>query len=332
MPRQMIAARIAIATALLPAACGSVTPASVSAVKACTDLAQAVCMKRASCTNGTGIIRANGDMTTCVSREELTCTTALAAPDNGNNPNMVEQCVAAYASYTCTDFMDGNPPAACAPSGPRPVGAPCTFNGQCTTGFCGRSKNANCGACAAPTASGDSCAASNCGHNQACTEGTSTCVTYVDVGGVCGQDSPCAALLNCMGANAATTSTGTCMMAASTVGAACGAGTAGCDPGQGLYCGGAAGGKTCMMTAFVGDGAPCGLMTDGTRAACRAGACYTTARLARADEVGACKAYAADGAACDSALGPSCMAPARCEPSGSGTAGTCTVPDATTCT
>jgi hypothetical protein len=320
---------IAVALALLPADCGSVTPVTVSPVKACTDLAQALCMKRASCTNGAGITRANGDMSTCVSREELTCTTTLAAPDTGNSPALVEKCVADYAAYSCTDFLNGNPPADCAPAGSRAVGDPCTFNGQCTTAFCGRAKNANCGVCALAPAPGDSCASSSCGHNQACTAASMVCAVYGTAGSACGTDAPCGAQLNCAGANA--TGMNTCMTPVMTGGAACGAGTAGCDPTVGLYCGGVAGNKSCMQIAYVGDGAPCGLQPDGARAACKAGLCYTAARVAGEGEVGTCKAYAPDGAPCDATLGPACMPPARCITTGTGTAGTCSVPDATTC-
>jgi hypothetical protein len=329
--RAPLAVGIAVTLVMLQSACGQITPAGVSPVKACTDLAQAVCMKRASCTNGAGILRANGDMTTCVSREELMCSTALAAPDTGNNPDMVEKCVAAYATYSCTDFLNGNPPAPCAPAGARPVNAACTFNGQCASAFCGRSKNSNCGVCAAAPAPGDACGSSNCGHNQTCTAVSMVCAVFGGAGAMCGNDAPCGAGLNCEGANASTATMGTCQAAATTPGTACGAGTAGCDPTVGLFCGGVAGSKTCKMTAFVGDGAPCGLMSDGTRAGCQAGDCYATGRLAGVAEVGTCKAFAADGAACDAMLGPTCMSPARCEPTGDGGAGVCTVPDATTC-
>jgi hypothetical protein len=330
-PRARTLAAIAIGASLAAATCGDVTPVTVSAVKACMDLAQALCTKRASCTNGAGITRANGDMSTCVSREELMCTTALAAPDSGNSPTLVEKCVADYATYSCTDFLNGNPPADCVPAGKRAANAPCTFNGQCASAFCGRSKNANCGVCQPAPAARDSCAASNCGHDQACTAASMICATYGAAGDACGTDTPCGAGLNCMGASASATGMGTCQAAATTAGAACGAGTAGCDPAVGLFCGGVAGGKTCMLTTFVGDGAPCGLMSDGTRVACKAGNCYTSGRMAGEGEVGTCKAFAPDGSACDAMLGPPCMTPARCVPTGTGTAGTCSVPDATVC-
>jgi hypothetical protein len=151
-----------------------------------------------------------------------------------------------------------------------------------------------------------------------------------DVGAACGTDAPCTPGLNCVAASTAAATT--CQAAAGAAGAACGAGTAGCDGHVGLYCGGAAGARTCAPITYGGDGAACGLLADGTRAGCKAGQCYTASGLSIGGELGTCKSYAADGAACDATLGPPCAAPARCVPSGGdGTAGTCTVPDATAC-
>jgi hypothetical protein len=66
---------------------------------------------------------------------------------------------------------------------------------------------------------------------------------------------------------------------------------------------------------------------------CKAGGLCVKA--APNDKTGVCKTAAADGAACDNdpAIGPPCLPPAKCVvPSGSsGTAGTCTVPNAATC-
>jgi hypothetical protein len=311
------------------AGCGKVTTSSnVSPVKACTDLAQAVCGKRASCTGGTGIIRANGDMMTCVSREELMCTLALAAPGTGNTPDLVEQCVAAYATHSCPDFLNGNPPDICAPAGARDNGATCTFNGQCSSAFCARNKNGACGTCAPRPAPGDSCAMSNCGHDQTCVNSTMTCAQFGDLNAACSGPAPCGAGLNC---TPSVTAGSTCQPAIAMAGARCGAGTAGCDIGLGLFCTGPVGSKTCTMINYGGDGAPCGLLPDGTRAGCRAGTCYTASGQAGEGEAGTCKADAADGAPCDAMLGPGCATPARCVVGASGTAGVCTVPDATSC-
>jgi hypothetical protein len=126
-----------------------------------------------------------------------------------------------------------------------------------------------------------------------------------------------------------------------------------CDPTLGLYCGGAAGAKTCQLVVYGGAGpdggvsgtdggtvsggatpagTPCGVLADGTHVGCVAGGCYTATGPATGSDLGTCSPFAADNAACDSNLGPDCMLPARCVASGSGTAGTCLIPDATTCT
>jgi hypothetical protein len=270
-------------------------------------------------------------MNTCVTREELGCMLALAAPDTGQSPNLIESCVAAYTTYSCVDFLNGNPPAVCAPGGPRANGATCTFNAQCSTAFCARAGNAVCGTCAAQPQPGDSCANQGCGHDQTCVDATMTCAVEGDLNSACGADAPCGDGLSCVGSTS--TVAGSCQVAVGQAGKACGGtGNAACDGSLGLYCAGAAGAKTCMMMAFADDGQPCGLLSDGTRAVCRGGTCFTPTGVAADSDLGTCKANAADGAPCDSALGPRCSGPARCVVAGdSGTAGTCTVPDATTC-
>jgi hypothetical protein len=325
------AAAVALGLGIAVAACGQVTQTSSSSpVQACTDLAQALCAKRASCTGGAGITRTNGDMSTCVTREELSCTIALDAPDIGNTPSTVEACVAAYATYSCADFLNGNPPAVCTPSGGRANGATCAFNDQCQTAFCARDQNTICGACAPAPSPGDSCASSACGHDQTCIDATQTCAQEGDLNSACGAGAPCGAGLSCVGSTA--TVAGSCQVAVGMAGKSCGgAGNAGCDGSLGLYCAGAAGAKTCMLMTYAADGAACGLMSDGTRVGCKAGTCFTSAGAAASDDTGVCKADAPDGAACDTMLGPRCAPPARCVLGGTGTAGICTVPDAKSC-
>ena len=166
-----------------------------------------------------------------------------------------------------------------------------------------------------------------------------------------------------MGQNDKTMTTGICQMASTQVGAACGGTTLpGCDGTRGLYCGGPSGAKTCLQIVYPGyngsvdadagtttagaiptdggsiappspAGTPCGLLGDGSRVGCVAGECYTATGVATGSDLGACKPFAADTAACDTSVGPGCMFPARCVVSGGdgGTAGACVVPVATMC-
>jgi hypothetical protein len=304
--------------------CGSSGP---SAEQACSDLAQARCMKRQSCTNGAGITRAYGDMATCVARESLSCTIALAAPSTGNSPAAVEACVAAFATYACVDFLDDNPPAACIATGPGVAGAACTFAGQCASTYCAQNKTAVCGTCGDPPLAGASCATSVCARAQECVSASITCAAYGQMGAACDSSHPCAADLSCVGA----ATMGTCSTSLTTAGAACGGTTMmGCDTTQGLACLGAVGKKSCAAITYVAGGMPCGLVSMDSFVGCLNGSCYTATGIATGTEQGTCKTTAADGAACDTVLGPGCLSPARCITSG-GTAGTCTVPDGHKC-
>jgi hypothetical protein len=239
--------------------------------------------------------------------------------------------VADFVAYTCADFGDNNPPADCAPTGARALDGACTFNGQCQSGFCAKNKSTVCGSCAAAPAVGDSCASSNCGHDQVCVANAlgPTCVLRGTLNSTCDSNNPCGTGLSCVGpANAA----GTCQNALTTVGASCGGTMPGCDNAEGLHCGGTAGtARSCEMTTLVGDGMPCGTMGDGSFVQCVQGDCYTDTGLIGAGQQGTCKTDALDGAACDTVLGPACTPPARCILGTTGTAGVCTVPVASTC-
>jgi len=322
-------ALLVIAAGATAGTCGKTT---VTSDEACADFATVQCMKRATCTNGAGITRVYGDMATCLRRETRTCTDALGAPATGNSPTLVEKCVADFATYSCSDFGDNNPPADCIPTGQRDLGGACTFNGQCQSGFCSKTKASVCGSCAAAPAPGDSCVASNCGHDEICVDGdtTSVCQIRGTLNSPCSAANPCGTGLACVGATM--TATGTCQNALTTVGAACGGMMPGCDGVIGLHCGGPADtGRTCIVTAFVGDGMPCGTMGDGSFAQCTQGDCYTATGLIAAGQQGTCKLDAVDGDACDTLLGPGCTPPARCVTGTTGTAGTCTIPLGPTC-
>ena len=318
---------IPVLLTLLFACGGSSGP---TADKVCGNLAQAQCTKRMTCTNGAGITRTFGDMNTCLTREKLACVIGLAAPKTGNSPTLTADCVAAFTAYSCADFLNNNPPAACIVAGPGATGAACTFAGQCASDFCTNNKTSLCGTCGAAPSAGAACSASNCGHEQACVASTMTCAALGASGAACNATTPCGADLTCSGASAS--KMGTCVTPVAAAGAACGGAMPGCDGTMGLSCSGAAGSKTCALTSLVADGMPCGALADGSFAGCAAGgSCYTRTGIAEAGQMGTCKAAAADGAACDMTLGPPCLTPARCIVTGTSTSGTCTVPTDATC-
>ena len=297
--------------------------------EACAAVAQAECDERVTCSGknnaaGVGVIRMFGTAAECLTREALQCTTAFRAPGSGHSLATAQKCVDALAHFACADFFANKVPTDCQPPGARVNGAGCAFNVQCKSGFCTGERNAQCGTCAPEPMVGASCAASDCGHGQACDGTSTTCKPPGAAGDPCDSPDDCGYGLVCTSA-AAAGGAGTCKAAGAMLGVACGGTMPICDGFQGLFCGGAVGAKTCIATTFVGDGAPCGLLAPDSFAGCAAGACYTAKGLAGAGEMGMCKADAADGAACDSATGPGCEVPARCV-LGNGTAGVCRVP------
>jgi hypothetical protein len=321
LPRSLFALPLALA------ACHGVGATSAAIDQACTDVAQARCQKRATCSNNVSITRTYGDMPTCLEREKLSCENGLAAPDSGNSASRTEACAASYAGISCADFLAGAASPECVFVGSRPNGSPCAFNGQCQSSYCIGTRDARCGTCGAPPADGASCATSFCVRGQICESATNLCQTPGKAGDPCDAGHTCYSDLSCVGSTA--TTMGVCQTNAATVGAACDTHTP-CDGTVGLHCQSSSGMKTCVATMYVGDGMPCGTV-GGTFVSCgAAGSCYTSTGIAGSGEAGTCKAAAADGAACDTVVGPPCLSPARCMTSG-GTSGTCAAPDAKVC-
>jgi hypothetical protein len=309
---------------VLALGCGDSGP---SADKACGDLAQARCVRRASCTNGTRVTRDYGDMTTCVERERLACINGLGAPKTGNTPSGVESCAAALPSVGCDDFFLNNLPSSCIAVGQTFAAGTCAFNGQCQTSLCAVVKGTTCGTCQGQPSPGASCATVGCGRGLDCSANTMVCVAPGNIGTLCDADHPCLPDLSCQGASSA--SMGMCVAAVAMAGQPCGnpVGQPGCNNLIGLRCNA----KThqCGNIAYVGDRMPCGTLDDGSFAACSGGGLCV---IPTGQAIGACKAPAADGGACDTDAGPPCLAPARCVTGGgTATAGNCRLPDPVSC-
>jgi hypothetical protein len=308
-------------------------PAAGRIGEACAAVAKAVCDKRVACSGkinvtGVGIIRAFGTMAECLTRQTLQCVNAFRAPGSGHSLATEQECVDALAKDSCEDFFADASPAPCRPAGARVNNTACAFDAQCKSGFCTGEQNALCGTCEPMPAAGASCAASDCGRGQHCDAATTTCRAPAVAGDACDSNEACGYALVCAGGSGAAGGR-TCQTTLSELGAACGGTMPGCDGAQGLFCGGAMGAKKCVATSFVSNGMPCGLLSQDSFAGCTAGGCYTATGLAGPGEMGACKANAADGTACDTLFGPGCELPARCILSGNGRAGTCRVPTGT---
>jgi hypothetical protein len=310
---------------MLLAACRSSSQSAAAIEDACASRAQAQCQKRAQCTSGAGIVRTFGDMETCLARTELTCKMGLKAPDTGNSVALVQQCTAAYAAQPCPDYLNNISPPPCAPTGRRPNGGICAFNGQCQSGYCGGTRAASCGACKpAPPVADDSCAVDNCAAGQLCVPSTLRCQPFGAVGDSCDPTHPCGADLGCAGRM-----NPVCQPAIATVGASCDADLM-CDGSFGLHCESHSGTPACTANVVVGDGMSCGTV-GATVAMCSSGNCYTSTGQAPGGQTGTCKAAVADGSACDIAVGPPCLIPARCVVANGQTQGVCVVVDPTTC-
>jgi hypothetical protein len=304
------------------AGCGG-SGSSSGVDQACANLATARCMQRQSCSNGASITRVYGDLATCLSREKLQCKIAFAASGSNRSLASTETCAAAYATQSCGDFYANIVPDECQIMGTRASGQSCAFGAQCASDFCVDDKTSPCGSCGAPPLPGTSCLNSGCDQNQECVAGTGLCQSYGASGDGCDDGHPCGGGLSCAGAM--------CQTAVAQLGASCGGKLPGCDAFKGLSCAGMVGMKSCVAIVLAGDGQPCGNQSDGSFVNCAAGTCYTSTGVVLSGQTGMCKANAADGAACDVALGPSCVGPARCFVGGAGTSGVCTVPDASVC-
>jgi hypothetical protein len=322
--------------ALAAGGCGGGSPSSLSVAQACSDLAMARCNLRSACslpqgTTGVGasVLEAYGDMQTCLAREALACSNALAAPQTGDSPQSVEACVRKLSSYSCADFFDYLPPTDCLRLGARADGAPCTFDAQCESGVCAGIRIAVCGTCGEPPHDAEDCSATACVRGDRCLPATSTCGPIVPFDGLCDENQTCEVGLSCIGADPSAMTAGTCRVAVTRAGEACGGARPGCEATRGLWCAGAGDDADCAVMSIGGPS--CGQLADGSRAGCVAGGCYTESGPAIGAALGSCKPFAPDGYGCDTALGPGCMAPARCVTYPGSTVGICVIPDASLC-
>src|SRR5262249_44262943 len=152
--------------------------------------------------------------------------------------------------------------------------------------------------------------------------------------------SPCQNGLSCVGDDAMTMTMGMCQPAGNTTGAMCQTSrktVPGC--GNGFVCivpaGGAMGMGTRPPITLVKNGQMGGAIGTPVTSVAQCDDGGLCKKAAPTDATGTCVDAAMDGAACDGdpSIGPPCLAPAKCVPpkGSSGTAGTCTMPNAATC-
>jgi hypothetical protein len=299
--------------------------------QACGDRAHANCLEIQTC-SAEVLTTTYGDEGTCETRLKLYCLNALAAGSIGNNAAHTEACGQAFSHESCSDFFDLNPQTACVqPKGSLSNGKSCALPGQCESGFCAIVPGSACGLCADAPMPGDPCdKLTTCGQTLACVNATKQCQAFALQGAACGSGSLCGADLFCVGASS--TAQGTCQPAVEQAGSTCdpqGRTGAGCDRIQGLTCNSVT--KQCAPLVFAAAGQPCGANVGDQFAAC-ANAATCTPQGGEAGAASVCVPTASDGAACDLALGPGCLEPARCiVTDDAGTRGTCQFPDTRSC-
>src|SRR5450432_1137456 len=329
--------RSALATAGLAcllnalAACGSQAfESGPSADMACSQIAAARCDRTAACSPVAVQVRFGTD-SDCRLEQKAACLNVLAASFTSATPATIIACANVLPSVDCTDYNENFLPTQCqAQVGKLADGAVCAFNAQCRSQFCGIDKTTNCGVCQALPMLGDPCAhLTTCGPGLVCVNKGTVCASEATrPGDTCDADVPCGVGFSCVGSRPATATAaaieGTCQPAVETMGAACDPkrkASAGCDASKGLACDPTS--MTCTAVALADAGQAC----DNNLTLCRSAAACV---IAAGTTSGTCVAAAADGAACDTAGGPSCSTLSRCIVTGSGTAGTCELP-ADTC-
>jgi len=303
----------------------------VTIEQACHDQETSFCALVDQCTQGNYVQRYFGSMASCVADETAACGTNLAAPQSARNAAAAEACAAARSSESCVAWFDDDTPGACRSiAGPRADGSACGVNSQCASSYCALTPTTACGTCQPLPAANAPCqSSSQCPYEMSCPivvpATTGVCTPYATEGSACDDYLPCQAGLACIGSNTAKGVKGTCQAAATTAGAACSNATGpGCDDITYLYC---VEGK-CQVRAIVGAGQPCDIGYGAPYSRCADGAaCIQNPGTT----VGTCAAAAANGAACDTTVGPLCLPTSKCITADGGTAGTCMATDPTSC-
>lgn len=312
-----------VALALALSGCGSSSSSGLSADAACSKLADARCERVGTC-NVDGIQVRYGDLASCQGAQKAACMNSLAASSTGATPTTASACADALPAVDCSDYNNNLLPAACQPAvGKLPAGAACAFSAQCGTQFCGIDKTASCGVCQPQPQVNDSCEhLTSCGAGLTCVAKGTLCVREdPKAGDACDADTPCGSGFSCVRSKAMTTTAaavqGVCQPAMETAGATCDAKkktSAGCDPAKGLTCDPTS--MLCVAAVVASAGQAC----DDDLTFCSSAA---TCVIPTGATMGTCVAAAADGAACDTANGPSCLTLSRCIVTGAGTSGTC---------
>jgi hypothetical protein len=310
-----------------PSGDGAAAMDAAATLRACADNAYARCTRLAECSPVAVQLRF-GDLATCEAIFKQFCLNNLAAPSTGATAATAEGCAQAIPNWDCADYLftQNMPPECGMAAGTLSTGATCAFPGQCESAFCAIAPGAACGTCASAPKAGDSCEhLTTCGLTFSCEDATNKCAAFATLGAACGPGLPCGAGLGCVGGNTMANGTGTCQQAIETVGGACVPTGPGCDLYAGLICNSSS--SQCARVQIANGGQSCGDVNHQTAYCAAQGDC-----IGAGTAPGVCRASAPVGAACDLAMGPHCIPPARCiRATDGGAGGTCLVPSAALC-
>jgi hypothetical protein len=247
-----------------------------------------------------------------VARFTINCASSFTAYGTSATPERASRCATDAKSASCEDILGRTPPESCrTTAGTLADGAVCGHDAQCKNKLCRVASGSSCGACSSLGETGGTCArAEDCAYGLTCVD--KACVGYAKAGSTCTAKQPCLPTLACVN--------GTCA-APLAAGAACTfeAGQNPCDAVKGFYC--HPKDKVCAAIGAAPAGGRCELSLDRITTCTGAAEC----KIPAGSTTGPCVAPAADGAACNEATGPKCLAPARC------TNGVCTITDPATC-
>lgn len=252
------------------------------------------------------------DLAACKTRGELACAIDTKSPGHATVPVACANDLKTLACSGGTLIA----PVSCRVKGTLADNAICENDAQCTSGACVKPPGATspCGTCQARAAASGSCADNaKCDWDLVCAGEVCRTPAAKDAACVKGQ---CLGPYRCIG--------GTCKDPVQLDGACSEiqADDDHCDTTKLLFCQrtnppSAAG--TCKALQFAGPNQPCGIVNNAI-VGCGAG---TSCEGPLASKT--CKPKAADGAACDTGIGPSCNDPAEC------INGKCTLPRADRC-
>jgi len=141
---------------------GTTTPSERAKRDACMKYLIAGCTRLAEC-NGS-----RAQLSSCV-HKLLPCPEFLFADGSTRSFDALAACTEEHRHMSCALLPDGP---SCATPGTRPPGAPCAFGTQCSSTTC-RAEEGQCGVCATPAVTGDSCVDPNveCPSTDVCLDG-----------------------------------------------------------------------------------------------------------------------------------------------------------------